>query len=259
MSASPSAWNPDQYRRFQDERRQPFDDLLAMVQPIPGGRAIDLGCGPGELTRELHDAVKAKSTIGLDNSETMLSRAQEHAGRGLTFKLGTIVRFAPRKPFDLIFSNAALQWVPDHEHLFERLAAGLTEGGQLAFQVPANHDYVSHATADEVAAEEPFATELSGYVRHVPVEPIEWYAEKMHRLGFKEQKSYLRVYTHYLPNRSEVIEWVKGTYLTDYQSRLSPESFAAYLARYREVLLPRLLDEEPFFYPFKRILFWGRK
>ncbi len=257
--STPSAWNPDQYHRFQAERRQPFDDLLAMVQPNPGGRAIDLGCGPGELTRELHEGIGAKATIGLDNSETMLERAQQHAGKGLTFKLGTIMRFAPRTKFDVVFSNAALQWVPDHERLFDRIADGVADGGQLAVQMPYNHDHTSHLTADELAASEPFRTELGGYVRQVPVMPVEWYAEKLNSLGFSEQKVFLRVYTHYLPSRAEVVEWVKGTYLTDYQVRLSPESFAHYLERYRELLLPRLSDSEPFFYAYKRILLWGRK
>jgi trans-aconitate 2-methyltransferase len=259
VSVTPSSWNPTQYHRFQAERRQPFDDLLAMCRPIPGGRAIDLGCGPGELTKELHETVRAKSTIGLDNSETMLERAQQHAGNGLTFKLGTILRFAPRTKFDLVFANASLQWVPDHPKLFERLTAGIADDGQIAVQVPANHDHVTHATADAVAAEEPFATELGGYVRHVPVEPVEWYSRVLYDYGFAEQRVFLRVYTHLLPNRLETIEWVKGTYLTAYQSRLSPESYQAYLARYREVLLPQLEDAEPYFYPFKRILLWGKR
>jgi trans-aconitate 2-methyltransferase len=261
MSTAPtgSTWNPTQYHRFANERRQPFDDLLAMCRPIPGGRAIDLGCGPGELTKDLHEKVGAATTIGLDNSETMLAKAEQHAGNGLTFEFGSIAEFAPETKFDLVFANASLQWVPGHDALLDRLTAGLADGGQLAVQVPANHDYISHATADAVAAEEPFATELKGYVRRVPVEPIEWYAEKLYRLGFKEQRVLMNVYVHYLASRNETIEWVKGTYLTDYQARLSPETFQAYLDRYREVLIPQLEDTSPYFYPFKRILFWAQR
>ncbi|MBI5948682.1 MAG: methyltransferase domain-containing protein [Chloroflexi bacterium] len=257
MSSSP--WNPDQYHKFRNERSQPFFDLLALVQPIPGGRAVDLGCGTGELTKLLHEHTGARSTTGVDNSETMLERTAGFAGKGLRFKLGTILRFAPRSPLDLVFSNAALQWVPDHERLFDRLAAGLGEGGQLAVQMPANHDHPSHITAFALAGEEPFFSEMQGYRRQWPVMPPEWYAERLDRLGFREQSVRLQVYGHHLGSRDDVIEWVKGTLLTDYQQRMAPPVYEQFLARYREALLPQLADARPYFYGFKRILIWGRR
>lgn len=254
-----SPWNPTQYEKFRDERSAPFHDLLSLVRPISGGRAIDLGCGTGELTRVLHEAVDARATIGLDNSETMLERSAAHAGGGLRFKLGTILRFAPRSPFDLVFSNAALQWVDDHEKLFERLAAGVAPGGQLAVQMPANDDHPSHVTAFELTTEEPWTTELSGYRRTWPVLRPERYAELLDHLGFVQQHVRLQVYAHHLASREAVIEWVRGTLLTDYQRRMSPEAFERFLVAYRERLLPRLADDRPYFYAFKRVLLWGRK
>ena len=234
-----SPWNPAQYARFADERSQPFFDLLALVRPVPGGRVIDLGCGTGVLTKVLHEQTHARSTVGLDNSETMLEKSGEYAGRGLTFRLGTILRFAPRTPFSVVFSNAALQWCPDHPRLLERLWAGVAPGGQLAFQVPANHDHPSHLVAAEVAGEEPFRTQLAGYVRQVPVLAPEAYARILDDLGAVAQHVRLQVYVHHLAARDEVVEWVRGTLLTDYQQRLSADSWPRFLARYRELLLPQ--------------------
>lgn len=254
-----SAWNPEQYSRFRNERSEPFFDLLALVRPIPGRRAVDLGCGTGELTKVLHETVGAAVTIGIDNSETMLERSAQYAGDGLRFKLGTILRFAPSKPVDLVFSNAALQWVPEHEPLFERLTASLAGGGQLAVQMPANHDHLSHLVAHQIAGEEPFRTELGGYIRKVPVREPEWYAALLDRLEYSEQHVRMQVYTHHLESRDEVVEWTRGTLLTDYQQRMPAEAFEAFLARYRERLLPQLSDSRPYFYPFKRLLIWGRR
>ncbi len=90
-----SPWKPEQYERFRDERSQPFFDLLGMVQPAPGGRAIDLGCGTGELTRALHEASHVATTLGLDSSETMLAKSTAFAGDGLSFEHGSIAEFAP--------------------------------------------------------------------------------------------------------------------------------------------------------------------
>jgi trans-aconitate 2-methyltransferase len=257
VSASP--WNPDQYERFRDERSLPFFELLAMVQPRPGGSVIDLGCGTGELTAVLHRALGAKATLGLDSSETMLERSAALAVPGLTFRLGTIARFAPRKPYDVVFSNAALQWLDDHPRLFERLAAGVAPGGQLAVQVPANDDHPSHQTAFALASEEPWRGYLGGYRREWPVLKPERYAELLDRLGFARQEVRLRVYAHHLAGPEAVVEWVKGTLLTDYERRLEPPAYAAFLAEYRRRLMAQLPDSRPYFYAFKRVLLAATK
>jgi SAM-dependent methyltransferase len=109
-----SVWNPAQYERFRAERSQPFYDLLALVRPEPAMAVIDLGCGTGELTRVLHERLRAASTVGLDSSETMLAKSAAFAGDGLRFERGDIAAFAAEGRYDLIFSNAALQWVPEH-------------------------------------------------------------------------------------------------------------------------------------------------
>ncbi len=248
-------WDPEQYGRFAAERRQPFLDLLALVRPIPGGRALDLGCGTGELTRALHERLGAAETVGIDTSPAMLAKAKVYAGGGVRFEEGDIGVFAPAQPFDLIFSNAALHWVPDHPSLLERLIRAVAPGGQLAFQVPANFDHPSHTAAEETASEEPFAGALGGsaHPRNVLLAP-EAYAALLDRLGFLEQAVRLQVYGHRLDSREGVVDWVKGSLLTDYERRLSPELFARFLARYRERLFAALPDQRPFFFTFKRIL-----
>lgn len=254
-----SSWDPEQYERFRQERSKPFYDLLAMVTPIPGGRAIDLGCGTGELTKVLHETVGARATTGLDNSETMLEKSEAFAGNGLRFKLGTILRFRPSKPFDLVFSNAAIQWVPEHRTLLPKLTEAVAPGGQLAIQMPANHDHQSHIVADAVAREEPFLSAMDGHVRHWPVLPVEEYATILDALGFADLDVSLQIYVHHLPDRGEVVEWTKGTYLTHYQARLSAELFEQYLETYRERLAAVLPDDRPFVYTYKRILIHGTK
>lgn len=261
--AAADAWDPARYERFAAERNAPFYDLLALVRPIPGGRAADLGCGTGALTAELHRRVEAASTLGVDSSAAMLERARALAGGGLSFTRGDIAGFgAPGRPggesrWDLVFSNAALQWVPDHPRLLERLASTLAAGGQLAIQVPANHDHVSHLVAAELAGEEPFSRATGGYRRVNPVRAPEAYAELLERLGFAEQHVRMQIYPHHLAGPEQVVEWARGTLLTDYQRRMPPELFEEFLASYRERLLPRLGRRRPYFYPFKRILVWG--
>lgn len=254
-----SVWNPGQYEKFRNERSQPFFDLMALVQPGPGGRIVDLGCGTGELTRALHEYTGAGETIGIDNSETMLAKSASFAGDGLRFELGEVERWEPSGSFDVVFSNAALQWVNGHAELFPRLFRAVAERGQVAIQMPANNDHPSHMTAHWLAGREPFRTYLNGYVRAWPVMPPEWYAELLDAEGFAEQSVRLQVYGHHLESREGVVEWVRGTLLTDYERRMTPGQYEEFLHAYRLKLMPLLDERQPYFYAFKRILIWGRR
>lgn len=249
-------WSPAQYNKFQREREQPLVDLLAMIRPSAGMRVVDLGCGTGKPTRMLHERVAARETIGIDRSPQMLDgHRRESPLPGLRFEVGRIEDFpGDCGTFDLIFSNAALHWVPNHPALLDQLAAALAPSGQLVFQVPASHDDVSHVVADELAAEEPYRTASGGWHRPVYVLTPEGYARTLYALGFPDPDVRLIVYPHVLSGPEDVIEWMKGTLLTEYARHLPAELFERFVADYRTRLLDRLERSRPFFFPFKRIL-----
>ena len=282
-------WDPKQYELFRNERSRPFFDLLEGLvnheaHALEGrkgvrhknpSRVVDLGCGTGELTKILHEKTCATQTIGIDSSEEMLSKAPTDVA-GLSFERADIAQFVRKRDattpaagayrsqrgddrYDLIFSNAALQWVPSHQALFADLVDALAPGGELAVQMPVNHDHVSHLVAAEVAKLPRFEDAFGGYVRHVPVLAPETYATLLEKLGMIEQNVRVQVYAHRLESRAGVIDWVKGTLLTDYAVRLSEADYTAFLAEYTRLLFEQLPDERPFFYPFKRILIWALK
>jgi trans-aconitate 2-methyltransferase len=252
-------WDPGRYGRFARERRQPFRDLCARLRPAAGMRVVDLGCGPGDTTRLLHDRLGARDTLGLDTSPNMLARAATLAGGGLRFAQRDIATFDDDAAWDLVFSNAALHWLDDHPALFGRLVRALRPGGQLALQFPANFGHASHVAADDTAAAEPFATHLGGWRRSVPVLEPERYAELLCDLGCTEQQVDLRIYGHRLAGVDDVLEWTRGTLLTDYERRLRPEVYTAFLARYRSRLHEVLGSPSPYFYTYRRFLIWARR
>lgn len=255
-------WDPQQYEKFKAERAQPFFDLLALVEKKPAMRTADLGSGTGELTKHMHDYLQAASTVGFDNSPAMLANSAAFAGGGLAFQaldindIGSAKGPLTQTPgYDLIFANASLQWCEDHPELFRRLKKCLQPKGQLAIQMPMNHDYPTHTVAAEVASQAPFAQFVN--LKETSLLKPEAYAELLFTMGFQRQVVRLQVYAHLLSSRAEVIEWVKGTLLTSYQKRMPEKVFVSFLEAYREALFQRLADRKPFFYPFKRILIWG--
>lgn len=255
---APVTWDPVQYRRFAAERRQPFDDLLALCRQVPGGTVVDLGCGSGELTAELHRRLGAADTLGIDRSAAML--AEVPAGvEGLHFAEGDIAGF-DGPPVDLVFANASLHWMGDHPALLRRLRDTVRPGGQLAFQVPANFDHPSHTLARSVASEPPFLEALGGELpadRGGSVLAPGAYAELLYGLGARPPLVRLQVYGHELASTAEVVEWVRGTLLTPYREMLGEEGFERFVTAYRRRLLGELGDRSPYFYGFARILCWA--
>jgi len=257
-------WCPDQYAKFLSEREQPFYDLLALVRPTADMRVVDLGCGTGKLTRELHTHLHARETVGIDRSPRMLdSASQSERPRGLRFQIGSIESFPDDvDPYDLIFSNAALHWVEDHTALFERLAAALAPNGQLAVQMPAMHDEASHLVAAEILETEPYRSAAGGWQRPQPVLTPDAYSRLLFELGFVDPVVRLIVYPHVLEGPDAVVEWMKGTLLAEYSRHLPADLFDRFLDEYRSRLLARLAvhgDARPFFFPFTRILLWGKR
>lgn len=244
-------WDPEVYGRFAAERRQPFVDLLAMIEPRPKMRIVDLGCGPGELTRELHEHLAAEETIGIDNSETMLLKTSAFGSEMLRFQRDDIEAFVADRPFDLVFSNAAFHWIPNHTQLLTRLTSFLNPQGQVAVQMPANDGHASHRIAAEVAAEFGLAPRPDHVLR-----PAD-YASLLYRLGYKRQSVRLQVYGHLLESTRAVVDWVKGALFTEYEKQLDASRYAEFLERYTRRLLQELGEERPYFYTYDRALFWA--
>lgn len=248
-------WDPKQYHKFQAERSAPFFDLLALVKVRLNLKVVDLGCGTGELTRQLADTLPNSNVTGLDSSAQMLEKATGYADTNLRFEQGDQAQLTGE--WDLIFSNAALQWSENHAELIPNLYQRLTPGGQIAVQVPSNHNHISHQLYRETADEEPFRSILNGFQRYAPVLSIDEYARLFFECGAEDIIVFEKVYAHVLEDSDAVVEWISGTALVPYFERLSEhrEEFLRVLRQKMRAALP----DSPVFYPFRRTLFSARK
>ncbi|MBC7714049.1 MAG: methyltransferase domain-containing protein [Rhizobacter sp.] len=261
MTSIKGHWNPSQYEKFKDERSQPFLDLMGLIEPVEHSKVVDLGCGTGELTQLLHRHLTPLSTLGIDTSKEMLKKSEEYRTSSLSFEKADIETWTPSEKFDVIFSNAALQWCGNHEQLFAHLYEALKTHGQLAVQMPMNHDYPTHVLAQKISNEPKWNKLLNGeaYDKYSALLSPEDYAALLFKLGFREQNVNLKVYGHVLESRAGVVEWVKGSMLTYFKSRLSETDYNDFVKEFQERLFKILPNEKPFFYPFKRVLLWARK
>lgn len=244
-------WDPNQYHKFQAQRAAPFYDLLALVEKRPNLKVVDLGCGTGELTRQLADALPNSNVTGLDSSTQMLEKAASHQSASLRFEQGDQAQLTGK--WDLIFSNAALHWSEDHAELIPRLYRNLNPGGQIAVQVPSNFSHISHQLIRETASEEPFLSILHGFQRQAPVLSIEQYAQLLFDCDAENIVVFEKVYAHVLENSDAVVEWISGTACVPYFERLGEHKHNFVQAI--KAKMKHALPQSPVFYPFRRTFF----
>ncbi|MFH8990934.1 trans-aconitate 2-methyltransferase [Streptomyces sp. NPDC017940] len=270
-SPPPPVWDPGQYLRHSGPRARPFLDLLARVPALPATRApriADLGCGPGNVTVLLTERWPGAHVTGFDNSPQMLREAEALAGPTagggrLAFAAADAGRWTPDpSTYDLILSNATLQWVPGHAERLPDWVAGLRSGGVLAVQMPANFDAPSHTLMRELCAEGRWGGRLDGVLRHDDaVLPPGAYLELLAGLGC-DVDVWETTYQHLLPGADPVLEWVKGTGLRPVLTALAgdpgatEEFLAAYRARLRQAYPARAHGTV---FPFRRVFAVARK
>ena len=268
------AWNPSQYLKFAAPRLRPALDLLARVDLDAPRLVYDLGCGAGQLTRLMAERWPAARVIGVDSSPAMLeaSRAQAEGGAGaggpdapggIGWMQADLAAWRPDPdtlaacggPPQLLYSNAALHWLPGHAELFPRLLATLAPGGVLAVQMPRNFNAPSHTLVAATVQAGPWRARLAALPTRSPVAEPAWYHDLLAPLAASVElweTEYLQVLTGPDP----VKEFTKGTWLAQFLDALADEDERArfeadYAARVREAY-PTRADGTTLF-PFRRL------
>ncbi len=254
------SWSAKQYVVFEDERTRPVRDLLGAVPRVDAGRAVDLGCGPGNSTELLAARFPGAAVTGLDSSPDMIEAARKRLP-ALRFELAGIESWDEPGPFDVILANAVLHWVPDHAALFPRLAGKLASGGSLAVQMPDNLEEPAHRLMREVAADGPWADQLANAAgARTPMAEAGWYWRLL-RPCCSRVEVWRTTYYHPLAGVDAVVEWFKGSGLRPFLAPLGQDGQAAYLQRYRAALSEAYppASDGMVFLPFPRLFIVGTR
>ncbi len=247
------SWDPAQYAKFGDHRLRPALDLIGRIPDLQARRIVDLGCGPGEITEILAARWPEAETVGLDFSSDMLKKARALNGRA-RYVDGDVASWSSDPKVDLLFSNACLQWLPDHERLFPRLVGQVGMGGTIAIQMPHNHDQPSHRVIARLSEEAPFKPHLAGKLRHDPVASPDAYWRLLKPLVAKIDVWEID-YLQALVGEDPVLNWTMGTALRPVLDALDDTLRPQFVEKYRDGLrtaYPREADGSTLF-PFRRL------
>jgi trans-aconitate 2-methyltransferase len=229
-------WSARQYLKFEDERTRPPRDLLAQVPLQNPQLIVDLGCGPGNSTELLVARFPKARVIGLDSSPDMLRKAHERLPN-CKFVQGDIATWKPEPNTELIFSNAVLQWLPDHQPVMRRLLEAMPEGGVLAVQMPDNTREPGLVFQREVGESGPWRDhpEIKAAARK-DLPPPEAYYDLLKPVCSRID-IWHSVYNHVMPSPQAITEWFKGSSLQPFLSPLDAAARERFLAAYTEKIV----------------------
>lgn len=234
-------WDPQQYLHFADERSRPFFELAGRVRAASPRRVADLGCGPGQLTATLAARWPDAHVTGIDSSAEMIAAARAQplpaaAGSGrLGFEQADARDWQPVAAPDVIFSNALLQWIPDHLPLLRRWAALLPAAGWLAFQAPGNFDQPGHVILRELARSGRWRPLLGDVPLNRQAGDPADYLELLAAAGCHVD-AWETTYLHVLHGTDPVLDWYRGTALRPVLAALPAAEAAGFLAEYGAAL-----------------------
>ncbi len=236
MARSAAAWDPTQYLRFAGERLRPALDLLAQVHLEAPVRVVDLGCGPGNVTGILQQRFPDADIVGVDGSVPMLEKARA-AVPECRFEQADFFHWQPEAPVDLIYSNAALQWVDQHPTLFSRLLSLLAPGGVLAVQMPDMFDTPLRQIPYELAATATWSPYLRGVTSASGIlSPQEYWDLLRPQVALLD--IWRTTYMHALSGENAVMEWASGSSLRAFLDRLPDERKPAFRQAYSDAARP---------------------
>ena len=248
------SWDPHLYLQFGDERTRPGADLLSRIDLVQPNRIVDLGCGPGNSTRLLRQRWPKAALLGLDNSPEMIAMARQSFPEG-SWMLENIAGWHDPESFDLVFSSAALQWVPNHRSLFPTLMARVKPGGVLAAQMPAHFASPLHRQILEVADAPHWRDQMAAARTAIGVEPPSFYYDLLRPIAARIEL-WETEYIHIMESVEAILRWIGGTGLRPFLDALTE---AAEKEAFEDLLLDRLKQAYPpqkdgaVLFPFRRL------
>ena len=232
-----SDWNPEKYLLFKKQRTQPAIDLANRVRVCDAKTIVDIGCGPGNSTAVLKDVFPNAKIMGIDNSDSMIMKAKE---KHMDIDFSVCNAEDLTGSYDLIFSNACLQWIPSHEMLIPRLMQRLNVNGVLAVQMPMNLNEPLFRIIKEVAANSKWNFENVCFDKNDTLSPQEYYNILFSCSSHFE--IWETVYYHATPSHEHLIEWVRGTRLRPYLDVLDEKE----KADFENDILTKVREAYPF-------------
>lgn len=255
-----SDWQPDLYLQFKSERTQPSIDLVSKINQIEPKRIIDIGCGPGNSTQILAQKWPKSKIVGIDSSASMIEKAKQDYPNQ-EWVIANASSYESEMKFDLVFSNAVIQWIPNHEALLIKFHNLLSDDGVVAVQIPQFWDMPLGKIIDNIANDTRWKDQTDGVSELLTIHNHSFYYDILSDF-FNVIELWETHYIHVLENHLAIMEMMRSTGLKPYLERLVNESDKK---EFEEAVLNDIRKAYPIqkngkvLLPFNRLFFMGSK
>jgi len=255
-----SDWNPQQYLMFKNERTQPSIDLVSRILLENPQTIIDIGCGPGNSTQILYKRWPTADIMGIDSSQKMIEKARIDHPKQKWMVLDALSLDSNQK-YDIVFSNATLQWIPYHDLLLPRLFSLLNNNGVLAVQVPANNESPFYKILLKASKNSKWSPWMRDCEKMLTFHDVDYYYNVLSRLT-KHLDIWTTRYYHVMISYKALTDWHKSTGMRPFLDRLSSdkdrEDFENEIINECKRSYPVQHDGK-ILYPFQRVFFTAIK
>jgi trans-aconitate 2-methyltransferase len=253
-------WNPELYLKFNEERTQPAIDLATRINVQSPKKIIDVGCGPGNSTYVLSKRWPESKIVGIDNSASMIESAKKNYP-DIEWRITDATKIKRNEKYDIIFSNATIQWIPNQEKLIFDLVNMLEENGALAIQVPQYNTMPVSGAIERVSLKQKWKDQSSGANDVFTFHSSDFYYDIM-SINVKSMVMWETSYIHIMPSHQNIVEMLKSTGIRPFLDRLDTKKEKI---EFEKDVLKEIIKTYPaqkdgkVLFPFKRLFFIGYK
>lgn len=253
------SWNSEQYLKFKKQRTRPSIDLAASIRIENPRNIIDIGCGPGNSTEVLQKRFPNANIVGIDSSQDMIAKAKSQHSE-IEFTCCDVNElFGKGNKYDVVFSNACIQWIPDHKTLLKNLMTLLKDDGVLAVQVPYNFNQPIHRIISSISSSEKWKNCFDNPRKQFLLNESEYY-DLLAEIS-SDFEMWLTTYYHRMKSHNDIIEWYRGTGLRPYLEQLQGDKkieFESEVAEQVRLAYPKQKNGDIIF-RFPRLFFTATK
>ena len=253
-------WNPELYLKFNEERTQPAKDLAARINIENPGKIMDVGCGPGNSTNVLSSKWPESELVGIDSAASMIESAKKNYP-DIKWRIEDATKMETEEKYDIIFSNATIQWIPDQEKLISDLVGMLETDGALAVQVPMYHNMPASQAIESVSLTGRWNELTSGACDAFTFHSSDYYysilSDELKSINMWETS-----YFHVMHSHQSIVEMIKSTGMRKFLDALDTNEekieFEKDVLKEIKKAYPAQKDGNVLF-PFIRLFFIGYK
>ena len=228
------------YQKASTHQREWGTKLIAELDLTGDESVLDLGCGDGALASQLAAILPNGEVVGIDASQGMIDVALAKERSNLRFRRLDIDDLDYENLFDVVFSNASLHWVKDHQRLLRNVRRALRPAGRIRFNFAGDGNCAHFfAVVREAMAVDEFRPFFAGFEWPWYMPTVEEYRALVDSSGLHDVRVWAENADRFFPDAASMIRWIDQPSLVPFLPHVAEHARDSF----RELVVNRMIEE----------------